>query len=63
MDQMEQRSNSVFNDSIDPENSTTNDLVGQFPVVYNKGNKFMFVIYNYYSNITLFIPMKAINGE
>ena len=58
MTPLEQCTNTVFTKIIDYKKKIATDLTGKFPVTSNRGNKYLFVIYEYDSNIKLIRPMK-----
>ena len=55
-----QRTTIVFTKIIDHKQQIDTDLIGKFPVTYNRGNKYLFVLYDYDSNCILIQPMKSI---
>ena len=55
---METRSNHVFTKIIDPQQRIETDLTRRFPVTSNRGNKYLFILYEYDRNCILVCPMK-----
>ena len=45
-----QRTTIVFTNIIDHKQQIDTDLIGKLPVTYNRGNKYLFVLYDYDSN-------------
>ena len=45
-----QRTTTVFTKIIDHKRKIATDRTGKFPVTSNMGNKYLFVLYDYYSN-------------
>ena len=58
-----QRTNTVFTKIIEQKGQIGTDLTGKFPVTPNRGNKYLFVLYNYESNCILIRPMKSISDR
>ena len=58
MEILETRSNHVFTEIIDTQQWIATDLTGIFPVTSNRGNKYLFILYNYDINCILVRPMK-----
>ena len=54
---LETRSNHVFTKIINPQQQIENDLTRRFPVTSNRGNKSLFILYEYNRNIILVRPM------
>ena len=54
-----QRTNTVFTKIIDHKRKIATYLIGKFPVTSNRGNKYIFVLYEYNINIILIRPMKV----
>ena len=53
-----QHTNTVFTKIIDHKQKIATDLTGKLPVTSNRGNKYLFVLYNYDRNFILIRPMK-----
>ena len=53
VEQLEQRTDAVLTKIIDPQQGITTDLTGRFPVTSNRGNKYLFSLYNCGSNSIL----------
>ena len=60
MKPMAQRTNKVFIKTIKHRRQIETDLIGKFYVTSNRGNKYLFVLYEYDSNSILIRLMKAI---
>ena len=58
METLETYSNHVFVNIIDPQQRIATDLTRRFPLKSNRGNKYLFILYNYDRNIILVRPMK-----
>ena len=58
-----QCTNTVFTNMIDHKRQIATELTGKLHVTSNRGNKYIFVIYNYDSNSNLIRPMKAISDS
>ena len=58
MEILETRSNQVFANIINPRQRIATGLTGRFPVTSNRGNTYLFIIYEYDSNIILVRPIK-----
>ena len=58
MKQMVQRTSTLFTKIIDHKRKIATDLTGKFPLTPNKGNKYLFVLYDYDINCILIHPMK-----
>ena len=58
MEILETRSNHVFTKIIDTQERIVTDLTGRFPVNSNRGNKYLFILYDYNRNCILVRPMK-----
>ena len=58
METLETRSNHVFANIINPQQRMATDLTGRFPVTSNRGNKYLFILYDYDNNSILVVPMK-----
>ena len=58
MGTLETRSNHVFAKIIDPQQQIETDLNRRFPVTSNRGNKYLFIFYNYDRNCIMVRPMK-----
>ena len=54
-----QRTNTVFTKTIDHKRQIDTEPTGKSPVTSNRGNKYLFVLYDYDSNCTLIRPMKS----
>ena len=54
-----QRTNTVFTKIINHKRKIATDLTGKSPVTTNMGNKYLFVLYDYYSNCILICPLKS----
>ena len=54
-----QRTNTVFTNIIDYKRQITTDLTGKLPVTSNRGNNYIFVLYDYDSNFILIRSMKS----
>ena len=54
-----QRTNTVFTKVINHKWQIATDLTGKFPVTSNRVNKYIFVLYDYYSNCILIRPMNS----
>ena len=54
-----QQTNKFFIKIIDYKRQIATDLTGKFPVTSNRGNKYLFVLYDYDSNCILICPMKS----
>ena len=50
--------NHAFTKIIDPQQWIATDLTGRFPVTSNRGNKYLFILYYYNSNIIPVITTK-----
>ena len=50
MNPLVQCTNTVFTKIIDHKRQIATDLTGKFPVTSNRGNKYLFVLYDYDSN-------------
>ena len=59
MKPMVQRTNTVFNKIIEHKRQIATDLTGKAPVTSNRGNKYLFVLYDYERNCILIHPMKS----
>ena len=59
MTPLSQRTNTVFTKIINYKRQISTDLTGKFPVTSNRGNKYIFVIYEYKRNRIFIRPMKA----
>ena len=59
MKKPEHCSNAVFANSINPQKWIPANLTRQLPETSNRGNKYLFVIYDYNSNSIFVRPMKA----
>jgi hypothetical protein len=53
-----QRTNAVFAHIFEPTGQIYTDLPGRFPIKSNRGNQYIFVLYDYDSNAILAEPMK-----
>ena len=58
METLETRFNYVFTKIIDNQQRITTNLTGRFPVTSNRGNKYLFVLYEYNRNSILVLPIK-----
>ena len=58
-----QRTNTVFTKITVHKRQIATDLTGEFPVTSNRGNKYLFVLYDYDSNCILIRPMKSQSGS
>ena len=56
---MTQRTNTMFTKIINCKRQIVIYLTGKLPVTSNRGNKYLFVLYNYDSNIILVRLMKS----
>ena len=59
MKPLAQRTSTVFAKIIDHKRTIATDLTGKFPVTPNRGNKYLFVLYDYDSNCILIRPMNS----
>ena len=59
MKPLAQSTNTVFTKIIDHKKQIATDLPGKSPVTSNRGNKYIFLLYEYNSNSILIRPMKA----
>ena len=57
METLETCSNHVFAKIIDPQQRIATNITGRFPVTSNRGNKYLFILYNYNRNCILVRPM------
>ena len=55
-----QFNNTVFTKIIDHKRQIATDVTGRFPVTSNRGNTYLFVLYDYDSNCIIVRPMKSI---
>ena len=62
-EKLEAQSDQVFAKIINPQQMIATNLTGWFPVTYNKGNKYLFVLYKYDSNIILLLPINSITDK
>jgi hypothetical protein len=63
-ERLDQRTNVVFANIFEPTGQIYTDLPGRFPICYNRGNQYIFVLYDYDSNAILAEPMKnCTDGE
>ena len=58
METLETHSNHVFTDIINPQQKIATNLTGQFPVTSNRGNEYLFVLYDTDRSIILLHTMK-----
>ena len=56
---MAQQTNAMFTNIIDHKRKIATELTGKSQVTPNRGNKYLFVLYEYGSNIILFQTTKA----
>ena len=61
MTPLAQHTNTVFTKIIVHKRKIDTDLTGKFPVTSNRGNNYLFVLYEYDSNIIFIRPMKSIS--
>ena len=61
MTPLSQCTNTVFANIINHKRQIVTDLTGKVPVTSNSGNKYLFVLYKYNSNIIFICLMKAIS--
>ena len=54
-----QRTKTVFTKIINHKRQIATDPTGKFPVTSNRGNKYLFILYDYDSNCILIRPMKS----
>ena len=54
-----QHTNTVFTKITDHKRQIATDLTGKPPVTYNRGNKYLFVLYDYDRNCILIRPIKS----
>ena len=59
MKPLDQCTNTVFNNIIDPKRKIETYLTGKFPYKSNRVNKYLFVLYNHDINSILVLPMEA----
>ena len=59
MEKLEARSNQVFTNIINPQQRISTDLTVRFPVTSNRGDKYLFFLFDYDRNSILLRPMKA----
>ena len=52
------KTNKIFATIIDYRSEIFTDATGPFPVVSSRGNKYVFVLYEYYSNYIMITPIK-----
>ena len=57
-EQLETRSNHVFPKFIDPQQRISANFTGRLPVNSNRGNEYLFILYDYDRNFILVRPMK-----
>jgi hypothetical protein len=57
-ERLDQRTNVVFANIFEPTGQIYTDLPGRFPIRSNRGNQYIFVLYDYDSNAILAEPMK-----
>jgi hypothetical protein len=55
---IDKRTNAVFAEIISPTGQIYTDLPGRFPVSSNRGNQYIYILYDYDSNAILAEPMK-----
>ena len=58
MEILETRSNNVFTDIIDPQERIETNINGRLPVTSNRGNKYLFILYDHVSNCIIVRTMK-----
>ena len=58
METLDTRSNHVFAKKIDPQQRISIDLTRIFLVTYNRGNKYLFILYDYDRNYIMVGPIK-----
>ena len=56
MKPLTQCTNAVFTKIINHKRKIATDLTGKLPIISNRGNKYLFVLYDYDSNIILILP-------
>ena len=59
MTPLAQRTNTVFTKIIYHKRQISTDLTGKFPATSNRGNTYIFLLYEYNINIIMVRPMKA----
>ena len=55
-----QHTNTLFTNIIDHKRKIATELTGTFLVASNRGNKYIFILYEYDRNCILILPMKSI---
>ena len=58
-----QNTNTVFTKIIYHRRQMEKDLIGKLPLTSNRGNKYLFMIYDYNINMILIQPMKEYQTE
>ena len=58
-----QLTNIVFTEIIDHNRQIATCLTVKFPITSNRVNKYIFVLYDYYSNFILLRPMKSLSDS
>ena len=59
MEPLAQFTKKAFTKIIDLKQQIATDLTGKYLVTFDRGNKYIFVLYEYYSNSILVHPMKS----
>ena len=61
MKPLTQSTNTVFTNILDYKRQIATELTGKLPITSNRVKKYLFVLYEYNSNIILILPMKEIS--
>ena len=63
METLETRYNHVFANIVNPQQRISTNLTKRFPVTSNRGDKYLFLLYNYDNNSIMFCPMINRTGK